>query len=88
MKLLRKVALGLMIGDGAGLASEALLLVESRVTLLFIYFLFRAPPTAYGSSQARDWIEAVDAGLYHSHHNARSEWHLQPIPQLTAMPDP
>ena len=32
----------------------------------------------------RNRIRAVAASLYHSHHNARSEPHLQPTPQLTA----
>ena len=41
---------------------------------------------AYGSSQARGQIGAAAAGLHHSH--ARSELHLGPMPQLTAMPDP
>ena len=56
--------------------------------LFFLSVFFRAAPTAYGSSQARGEIEAVAAGLHHSHSNARSEPHLQPIPQLRAMPDP
>ena len=46
-----------------------------------------AVPTAHGSFQARGWIRAPFAGLYHSHINARSELHLRPTPQLTAMPD-
>ena len=33
-------------------------------------------------------IEAIPAGLHHSHSNARSEPHLRPTPQLRAMPDP
>ena len=32
-------------------------------------FVFRAMPTAYGSSQARGRIRAVAAGLHHSHSN-------------------
>lgn len=36
MKLLRKVAVGLMIRDGAGFASEALSVLESRVTKEFV----------------------------------------------------
>ena len=32
--------------------------------------------------------QSVAAGLCQSHSNARSEQHLQPTPQLTAMPDP
>ena len=43
---------------------------------------------AYGSSQTRGHIRATAAGLQHSHSNARSEPHLRPTPQLTAMPDP
>ena len=54
---------------------------------LFIY-LVRAAPVAYGNSQARGQIGAVDAGLHHSHSNARSKPHLQPTPQLTATLDP
>ena len=52
------------------------------------FSLFRATPTAYGSSQARGLIGAVAAGLHHSHSNARSELHLRSIPQLTATLDP
>ena len=52
------------------------------------FFLFRATPTAYGRSQARGQIRAAAAGLYHSHSNTGSKSHLQPIPQLTAIPDP
>ena len=43
---------------------------------------------AYGGSQSRGQIGAVAAGLRHSHSNGRSKPHLQPTPQLTAMPDP
>ena len=42
---------------------------------------------AYGSSQARGQIGAVVAGLCHRH-SMGSKLHLQPIPQLKAMPDP
>ena len=52
------------------------------------FFLFRAAPVAYGSSQARGRIRAIAAGLHHSHSNTRSEPHLQPTPQLMATPDP
>ena len=46
---------------------------------LFIYLcLFRAAPTAYGSSQTRGWMRA---GLHHSH-NEGSGPHLWPMPQL------
>ena len=47
-----------------------------------------AIPAAYGSSQARGPIRAAAASLRHNHTNARSEPHLWPTPQLTAMPDP
>ena len=43
---------------------------------------------AYGSSQARGLMGAVAAGLCQSRSNVGSEPHLQPIPQLTATPDP
>ena len=43
------------------------------VDVTIIIFLFRA---AYESSQVRAGIEAVAAGLHHSHHNARSDPHL------------
>ena len=56
--------------------------------LSFFFFFFRAAPSAYGGSQARGWIGDVAAGLRHGYSNARSELHLCPTPQLTAMPDP
>ena len=58
---------------------------------LFIYFCLFAiswpAPAAYGGSQPRGLIRAVVSGLHQSHSNAGSEPHLQPTPQLTAMPD-
>ena len=56
--------------------------------LSFFFFLFRVAPEAYGGSQASGQIGAAAAGLHHSHSNAGSKPHLQPTPQLTAMPDP
>ena len=53
----------------------------------FSFFLFRATPAAYGSSQARVRIEAAAASLCHSHSNAIPKLHLRPIPQLMAMPE-
>ena len=53
--------------------------------LFFPPSLFRATPSAKGSSQARSLIRAADADLHHSHSNAGSEPQLQPIPQLTAL---
>ena len=38
--------------------------------------LFRAAPASYGGSQGMSQIEAVAAGLRHSHSNAGSELHL------------
>ena len=68
-----------------------------HVLLYFIFYFLtffglfdfpRATPVAYGGSQARGRIGAVAAGLHHSHSIAKSELHLGPTPQLTAMPDP
>ena len=55
---------------------------------IYLFLLFRAKPTAYGSSQARGQIGAVAAGLHHSHSDAGSELRLRPTPQLMATPDP
>ena len=54
----------------------------------FFFCFFRAAVAAYGSSQATGLIGATAAGLRHSHSNARSEPHLRPTPQLTAVPYP
>ena len=43
---------------------------------------------AYGGSQVRGLIGAVDTGLCRSHSSAGSEAHLRHTPQLAAMPDP
>ena len=56
--------------------------------VLFVFLSFRATLAAYGSFQARGLIGAVAASLHHSHSNTGSELHLQPTPQLTAVPDP
>ena len=67
-------------------------------SLNFFYFLFfpvsflfcfsRDALVAYGGSQARGQIGATASSLHHSHSNEGSEPCLQPIPQLTATPDP
>ena len=56
--------------------------------IINFFFLSFAPPWAYGGSKARGLIGAVVTGLRQSYSNARSEAHLTPTPQLTAMPDP
>ena len=60
--------------------------VSLSLIYLFIFWLVRAAPVAYGNSQARGLIGAAAAGLCHS--NAGSKPHLQPTLQLMAMPDP
>ena len=52
--------------------------------VLFCFFLSRATPEPYGSSQARGGPRAAAAGLHHSHSNARSLTHwarpgIQPL---------
>ena len=54
----------------------------------FFFFLFRAAPMAYGSSQVRGRIGAIAASPGHNHNNSGSEPGLQPTPQLTATPNP
>ena len=55
----------------------------------FFFFHFTVTPAAHGSSQARSQITAAAAAsLCHSHSKVGSEPHLQPTPQLAAMPDP
>ena len=64
---------------------------KGKKYLHFFFWLFSiswAAPVAYGGSQSRGWIGDVAAGLRQSHSNSGSEPHLQPTPQLTAMPDP
>ena len=48
--------------------------IEFLVIFFFFFWSvpFRAAPTAYGDSQARDQIGAVAAGLHHGHSNATS----------------
>ena len=56
--------------------------------VLFSFYLFRAAPVAYGSSQARGPSWAAAAGVCHSHSHVKPKLHLQPTPQLTTMLDP
>ena len=44
----------------------------------FYFFLFRATPVTYRSSQAKGRMRAAAAGLCHSHSNARLELCMQP----------
>ena len=67
--------------------NTAMKILEAKCFLLFLsFFLFRAAPTAYGSSQAKGPIRAVAAGLHHSHSHTGPELHLQPTPWLMATP--
>ena len=68
---------------------KCFIISAKSLTLKYIYIfsLFRAALTAYGSSQASGWIRAVAAGLHHSYSNARSQSHLWPIPELKATLD-
>ena len=65
-----------------------------QITWFFVLFfclfvcLFRAPPTVYGCSQARDQIGAVAASLSHSHSNTKSEAMSVTYTKLTATRDP
>ena len=55
---------------------------------LFLFFLFRAAPMAYGSSQARGRTgAAAAAGLHHSH-STTSKLRLWHAPQFITKPDP
>ena len=55
--------------------------------LFLVFSLYRAALETHGGSQARGLIGAIAANLRQSHSNTRSKPHLQPTPQLTAMPD-
>ena len=66
--------------------------------ILFYFCLFRASPTAYGSSQAKGLIRAEAADLCHSHsntglscicalhHSSRQCWILDPLSRLGIKP--
>ena len=69
--------------------------ISFSLSLFFFLFCFvcfghfRALPAAYGGSQIRGQIGAVDAGLRQSHSNTGPELLLlRPTPQLTATSDP
>ena len=62
----------LLPSGSSSVASSAKLKLESILFFFFFFWLVRATPAANISSQARDQIGAVAAGLHHSHSNARS----------------
>ena len=62
--------------------------LENQPSEEHLFFFFLTTPEAYGGSQARGRIRAAAAGLHHSHSNAGSKLHLQPMPQLTATLNP
>ena len=62
--------------------------LESLSPLLLFLLVFLGPNPCTWKFPDRDQIRAAAASLRHSHSNNRSEVHLRPIPQLTAMPDP
>ena len=70
------------------LVKEVMLQSFNGMDMLGPFLFFRAIPGAHVGSQARGRIGAVATGLHQSHSNAGSKPSLQPIPQLTATPDP
>ena len=60
---------------------------DADIIIIIIILLLRITSAVYGSSQARGSFGAIAASLHHSHSNARSEPHLQPMPKFMAMPD-
>ena len=50
---------------------------SSNIELFFFFLVFLGMHfLAYGSFQAKGYIEAAAASVYHSHSNVRSELHL------------
>ena len=72
--------------------TEGIRIEKEEIKLSFLVCVFfaisRTAPAACGGSQARGLIRAVATSLCQSHSNVGSELHLQPSPQLMAMPDP
>ena len=61
--------------------------VASGVQAVFVFCFFclsRAAPAAYGGSQARSLIGAIDAGLHQSHSNAGFKPRLRPTTAHTS----
>ena len=62
---------------------------RNRITGSYNFLsLFAATHVGYESSWAKGQIAPAAAGLLHSHNNARSELHPQPMLQLAVMLDP
>ena len=57
-------------------------------SIVAVQFFFNGHTCSFGISQARGWIGAVVASLYHTYSNNRSGPFLWPMPQLMATPDP
>ena len=76
------------MGGQYNLKSGLIVGLFEKMTVICLFFFFRATPMAYGVSQARHRIRTVATGLRHSHSTTRYEPRLQPTPQLTAMPYP
>ena len=85
--LIALLVLGAIIWQGEGKIPSTQKVFCFSIGFSFVC-VFRATPSAYGSSQARGWIRAVAAGLHHSHSNARSQQRLRPTLQLTATSNP
>ena len=60
---------------------------NEEINTFLVFFLFTTTPAAYGSSRASGLIRAIPVGLCHGRGNPGSEKHLQPKPQLAAIPD-
>ena len=54
----------------------------------FLFVCFRATTAKCGRSQARGQVGATAASQHHSHCNVGPKPHLQPMPQLMAIPHP
>ena len=61
--------------------------VSWPLSLFFFFLIFRATPTAYGSSQVGGRIRATATSLHHSHSNTGFKPIRWPTSQLTATPD-
>ena len=71
--------------------SSVSLLFKSTAYFFIIFIIicfFRTALAAYGGSQARGLIRAVDTDLHQSYSSEGSKTCLPPTPQLTATPDP